>query len=130
MSISTARKPEPLHVDFKDGITVDGLVASSVATGLVALAGGGQTGATALTGQVNIIATVATAADSVLLPAIPQDGSSVAVWVKNNGANSANVFPQSGNTINALSANTALAVAAAGKQIFVSVSGTNWQSFV
>ncbi len=130
MSITTSRKPEPLHVDFADGLTSKDLIACTVKTGITALAGGGQTGATPLAGQFNVIATVATAADSVLLPQIPQDGSSVAIWVKNNGANSANVFPQVGDTINALSANAALAVAATAKQIFVSVSGSNWQSFV
>jgi len=130
MSISTARKPEPLHVDFKDGITVDGLVATSVSNGLTALAGGGQTGATPLNGQFNVISTCATNGDSVLLPAIPQDGSSVAVWVKNGGSANAAVFPQVGDTINALSANASLTVNAAAKQLFVSVSGSNWQSFV
>ncbi len=130
MSITTARKPEPLHVDFADGLTSKDLIACTVKTGITALASGGQTGATPLTGQFNNITVCATGGDSVMLPLIPQDGSSIAVWVKNNGAASCNVFPQVGDTINALSANTALAVANTAKQIFVSVSGSNWQSFV
>lgn len=130
MSITTARKPEPLHVDFKDGITVEGYVAVQSSTGLTALASGGQSGATPLLGSFNVISTCATNGDSVLLPAIPQDGSSIAVWVKNNGAANAAVFPQVGDSINALSANASLTVNAAAKQLFVSVSGSNWQSFV
>jgi hypothetical protein len=62
-----------------------------------AAAGGGQANATPLTGLVNAVITVTTAADSVLLPsAVP--GAMVMVW--NQTANSMQVFGQSSNMAN------------------------------
>ena len=67
--------------------------------------------------------TVATLNDSSILPvAVP--GMEIAV--ANNGAASMNVFPASGGTINALGANTALAVAAASVTIFFCTKAGNW----
>lgn len=78
--------------------------------GITALAGGGQTGAPVLTQDINRVTTVATAADSVQLPkAVP--GISVVV-VNAAAANAMNMFPGAGDAINALTANTALSVAA------------------
>jgi poly(3-hydroxybutyrate) depolymerase len=83
-------------------------------TGLTALAGGGQTGATELYAQaMNLIETVATAADSALLPTAINGMSLVVI---NAGANSTTIYPRTSETINALAANAGLAVAA-GKQI-------------
>lgn len=82
----------------------------STANGLTAAAGGGQSGALQLSAYANRVTTVATAADSVRLPAaLP--GAQVVV-INAAAANSMNVFPQTGDAINALAANTALAVAA------------------
>jgi len=78
--------------------------------GLTALAGGGQTGATELRDMAfNRVATVATAADSVMLPT-----GIAGKWLDgvNTSANSMNLFPKPAETINSLSANTALAIAA------------------
>lgn len=91
--------------------------------GLVALAGGGQTGATPLRHQAfNRVVTVATTADSVLLPTAINGRKLECV---NSGANSMNMYPQAGEAINALSANAAFAVAA-GKVFtaFCPVDGT------
>jgi hypothetical protein len=104
-------------------------IQASVTTGITAAAGGGQANAVALTSQFNVLSTVGTAADSVLLPALNANFVGARVIVKNGGANSANVFPFTGQTINALAANTALAVAAAATTTFVAVSATNWQSY-
>lgn len=127
---TTAPKQEPLHVKFQDGLTSESYLGTSVVTGITALAGGGQSGATPLSAQFNIISTCATAADSCLLPLIPQDNSAIFVWVKNNGAQSSTIYPQVGDSINALSANAGLAVAAGAKQCFVNVSGSNWQAML
>lgn len=69
----------------------------SLTRALVAHAGGGQALATLLPSQVNIIATVATANDSVILPA-PSGNSLMAleVYALNNGANPSNVYPPVG----------------------------------
>lgn len=57
--------------------------------GIVAHAGGGNANATPLTGWMNTITTVATAADSVMLP---PGYAGMEVIVVNNGANSCQVF--------------------------------------
>lgn len=83
-------------------------------TGIVALAGGGQAGAPQLRPQsITRVSTVATAADSVMLPRAVPGTRLIAI---NGTANSMNVFPSPGDTINALAADAALAVAA-GKSI-------------
>lgn len=96
----------------------------SVLSGITAFAGGGQGSATALTGTTNIIATCATLNDSVKLPAGVVAGDEV--WVRNNGAASANVFPQTGGAINGGSANAAVALAASKTMAFRSLGSGNW----
>lgn len=68
-----------------------GLIGFSSQSGIIATAGGGQTNAFQLSFYVNEISTVATAADSVMLP--PATNGSL-VWVINHGANSVQVFGQ------------------------------------
>ena len=74
---------------------------------LVAHAGGGQALATPLTNWVSEVATVATAADSVVLPAA-QEGA--LFWVINMGAASMNIFPAVGDQISILAAATVQAI--------------------
>ncbi len=100
----------------------DGIL-GTLADGIVARAGGGQTLATPLTGSMNIIATCATAGDSVLLP-VADVGDEV--FVRNNGAASCNVFPQSGGRINTNAVNTAFAVTAGRTALFKCTTGLNW----
>ncbi len=101
-------------------------IGGSLVSGITAHAGGGQASATALTGAVNVLGTVATAGDSVLLPQVPTDARDE-IWVLNQGAASANVFPPSGGAINALSANAAYAVAAGAAAVFKSLGdGLSW----
>jgi hypothetical protein len=94
-------------------------------TGLTAHAGGAQTGATPLIAGVNTFTTVASAGDSAILPAIV---SGQTVTVVNTTGTSMNVFPFGTDTINALSASTALAVAGGATTIFIGASATNWRS--
>lgn len=90
-------------------VSLSGPLYENAQGALTAHAGGGQSSALQLTADVNIVTTVASLNDSVILPNMtPGRG----VVVVNAGANSMNVFPAVGETINALSANTALAVAA------------------
>ena len=90
---------------------------------ITAHAGGGQGSATALTSQINIITTVATTADSVILPAA---ASLSEIVVINRGANSLAVFPNSGAQIEASGANTSVTIAAGTSATFDCVSNTQW----
>lgn len=105
---------------------------------LTAFAGGGQTNAVVLADAVNVVTTVGTAADSVMLPPCTTgvggnvvgygntDGMQVTI-INAAAANAMNVFPQVGQSINALSANTAFSLAAGKSIIFTcSPAGAIW----
>lgn len=92
---------------------------------LTAEAGGGQTGATQLNSGNNTVSTVATAGDSTVLPS---DVDGQTITVTNTSANSLNVYPANGDTINSLAANAPLAVAAGATIVFYGVSDSNWRS--
>ena len=94
-------------------------------TGLTAKAGGGQSGATALTGNINRVTVCATAADSALLPA-GLVGRKVSVY--NAGAASCNVFPQTGESINSGAANAAFAVGTTKSAVFECVATGLWNA--
>jgi hypothetical protein len=95
--------------------------------GIVAFATGGQTNATNLTNHFNRVTTVATIADSVKLP--PAVFGTLPVYVVNATANSMNVFPQTGDAINLLSANTAFAQAAGIARMYICFVTGNWTAF-
>ena len=95
---------------------------------LTAHAGGGQGSATALTSMFNRVTTVATAADSVILPA---SAAGMCITVTNAAAaNSMNVFPATGDAINALGANAAFALAAGKTAEFVCYTAGQWHSIL
>lgn len=99
----------------------------TVATALTAT-GTNQATGLAMTNSVNVFGTVAASTAAVL----PVGSLSDDVWVRNGGANALSVFPPVGGTINALSANAALSVAA-GKDAqlkCVSASGLTWIALV
>lgn len=101
----------------------------SVSSAVTAHAGGGQALATPLTSQYNLVTVVATAADSVLLPALDANKIGMQIVVKNNAGNACAVFPATGQFINALAVNTALSVGAGATTTFVAISATTWSSF-
>lgn len=78
---------------------------------ITAFAGGGQTNAVLLTSQYNRVDTVATAADSVKLPAPTFIGQEVEV-MNNAAANSMQVFGSGTDTINGVATATGVAQAA------------------
>ena len=106
-------------------VTTTGNNTVSVTNAITALVGGAQAG-TALPSRINRVTTVASAADSVQLPAAVA-GRMVTV-INAAAANAMAVFPQTGEIINALSANSSISVAA-NKTIDFScaVAGT-WNS--
>lgn len=92
-------------------------------SGLTANAGGGQANGTPLNLGINRFSTVATAGDSATLPTY---SGGLVIMVVNATATSMNIFPNSGGTINALSANAAYALAAGKSVIFFQAVDGNW----
>ena len=100
----------------------------SNANALTAHVGGGQGSALALTKAINRITTVASGGDSVKLPAAVA-GQSVVV-INAAAANAMDVFPVSGEAINALSPDTALSMVANKTVIFFCAVNGTWNSVV
>lgn len=99
----------------------------NVDTGLVATPGGGQANALALLSQINVVATVATANNSVALPKITANPMALGglfqpVVVRNAGANSMQVFGANPDTINDVATGTGVAVGSGKTAIFFSTA--------
>lgn len=95
---------------------------------LTALAGGAQAGTPLnVEAAIHRITTVATAADSAQLPAAVKGALHI---VKNTTANACAVFPQTGEAINALSANAAFSVAAAKSCLFFCAVAGTWDTLL
>ena len=94
-------------------------VGGSVVTGVTAGATQTQAGATALTGAINVIGTVATTNNGVILP-VAEVGDSI--FVRNGGANTARVYPPLGGAINGGSANAPVTLASGVSTTFVYTS--------
>lgn len=99
-------------------------VSTSLTTSITAFATGGQTNATQLSSDYNIITTCATAGDSVKLPAA---ASGREITVFNSGAAALAVFPGSGDTINSGSANASVTVPVSGVAVFRGLSASAWK---
>ncbi len=97
----------------------------SVTTGITAHAGGGQASATALTTEKNFVSTVASANDSVKLPATV---AGLEIQVFNLGANACDVYPPSSSAIDALGTNNPYSLAAGSSKRFGAQTSTQWRS--
>lgn len=100
----------------------------STTNSITAKAGGGQGSATALTTVINRVTTVGTAGDSVVLP--PSAPGMQLVVINAAAANSMNCFPATGEAINALSANTAFAIAAGKTATFYCSNAGQWHALL
>lgn len=109
-------------VDVGGSITIETIYASSSGN---AFAGGGQGSATQILHPYFLILAVATAGDSVKLPNVTVGAK---VTIKNNGANAADVFPSTGDSINGLAANTAIRIAPNSTIVFFATSNTTWEA--
>lgn len=107
--------------------TYEGPINYSNATGITAFATGGQASATALTEETNNVTTVATAGDSVKLPAAEAGKH---VYVKNSGATALDIFPATGDSIDALAVNLAIRIQPGSTVNFRAKDGTVWESNV
>lgn len=99
---------------------------TSAASGLTALAGGAQAG-TPLASQYSRFTVVVTAGDSAQLP-LAVAGTSR--FVKNTTAASMNIFPKTGEFINALAVNTAFALASVKSVEFRCVVTGTWDTLL
>ena len=109
-----------LH-DMSAIVNGNGFTADSIA----ARAGGGRASATSVVNAITLIATVATAGDSVALP--PAVGGQL-LWLINGGAQSAQVFANNNtsDTINGVAAGTGIALASGKSQLFMSPLAGAW----
>jgi hypothetical protein len=100
----------------------------SAVDGVTATAGGGQANARQISDMTTRVTTVATAADSVKLPvAVP--GLMLTV-INAAAANSMNLFPATGEAINAGAANAAFAVAAGKAVLCIATASKQWHTIL
>ena len=103
------------------------LETQSAANALTAFAGGGQGSATPITTMMARFTTVATIADSAILPT---STAGLVITVMNGAANSMNVFPDTGASINGGSANAAFAVAGGKTATFFCPAPLVWHALL
>lgn len=96
---------------------------TSLTTTITAFATGGQSSATQLTSDYNIITVCATAGDSVKLVAAASGRSQT---VFNKGAAALAVFPGTGDTINGAAADASVTVPVNGMAVFRGQSASAW----
>lgn len=98
----------------------------SATDGLTALAGGAQAGTSLGNFQINRFTTVASSADSAQLPKAV--AGRMRVVINAAAANAMAVFPQTGEAINAIAADSAFSVAANKTAIFFCAIAGTWNS--
>lgn len=97
----------------------------STQTNVTAHVGGGQANATQLAAEFCVVATVASSADSVVLPATMQG---LRVRVTNRGASTLALFPPLNSAINGGSVNASYSLAANKSADCWAVSATQWEA--
>ena len=119
-----------LDVVFDD-VTVNGVLSAgalstdSVAPAITAKAGGGQDATLALSKNLNIVTIVATAADSVTLPAAVVG---LRITIVNLGANAIAVFPYTSDSINDEVADASITQQPETTVTYNCYTGTLWES--
>lgn len=106
-------------------LTTPALSGETFSTSAAVTAGTNAQGQGAMTSDYNVITTAANNPSGVTLPTATTGRRIVVV---NRGANAVNVYPASGGTIDALSANASIQIPAAGVMIFNASSTTQWYS--
>lgn len=96
-----------------------------VATTIVARAGGGKGSATPTTSGNVRVSTVATAADSILLPT-PWSGDMM--YVRNAGANACQAFGAGTTTIDGVATGTGISLTAGKHYMFTAYADGQWTS--
>ena len=106
-------------------LTASGMTTDSVAPAITAKAGGGQDATLALSKNLNIVTTVATAADSVTLPSA---AAGLRITVVNLGANALAVFPYTSDSINDAAADASVTQDPETSVTYNCYTGVLWQS--
>jgi hypothetical protein len=97
---------------------------------VTAFAGGGQGSAVILGSTYNVLGTVATTGDSVKLPILFVSGDpATIIFIKNDGANAADVFPGSGDDLGA-GVDTAISLAAGESVSYFATAGSTWTPWI
>jgi len=110
------------NITFGANITTSGYMLRSVGTGISA-AGTVQANATALTKEINIVSTVASGANGVVLPTAV---AGMVLTITNTSANSLLVYPATGAAINSLAANAAFTQGTGATLQFIAPTTTQW----
>ena len=97
------------------------------ATTITVFATGGQASATALTAEINNVTTVATAGDSVKLPAAVTGKH---IYIKNSGATALDIFPATSDSIDALAVNLAIRIQPGSSMHFYAKDAIVWESSI
>lgn len=116
------------HNKHKDEAAFFHFVDLSATDGLTALVGGAQAGTSLGNFAINRFTTVTSGADSAQLPKAV--AGRVRVVINAAAANALAVFPQSGEIINALSADSSFSVAANKTAIFFCAVAGTWNSLL
>ena len=108
-------------------VTGDNLVATSyhirsITTGITA-AGSTQGTATALTKEINVVSTVSSGANGVVLPTAV---AGIVLIVNNTSANTLNVYPATGGAVNSGSTNAAYSHVSGASIQYYATNGTQW----
>jgi hypothetical protein len=125
MSFDANGALKQVNTGVSGNLSVSGFIFESATNVITAHSGGGQGSAVLLTSEVNRVSTVAAAGDSVLLPV---SAAGLTLYVINSGANSCNVFPQTGDTIDGQAANTAVAQMANSIVIYSCSAAGAWST--
>ena len=124
-----------LITGFKAGVLLTSLnsqILQSYETNeaVTAFAGGGQGSAVILGSSYNVLSVVATTGDSVKLPVVFESGDpATVIYIKNDGANAADVFPGSGDDLGA-GVDTAVSLAAGESASFIATAGSTWTPWI
>ena len=106
--------------------TLNGLVIDSISAAVNA-AGTTQATATALVSNINNVTVVATGATGVRLPTAV---AGMRILIRNSdSADTLNIYPATGGTINALGANTAFTLTAGSTTELMATTATQWYTF-
>ena len=106
--------------------TLSGLVVNSISAA-VSAAGTAQGTATALVSNINNVTVVATGATGVRLPTAV---AGMRILIRNSdSADTLNIYPATGGTINALAANAAFTLTAGSTTELMATTATQWYTF-
>lgn len=125
-TIQTASQPNITGVGtITSGTWSSGLASETFSTSATVTAGTNAQGQGALTTDFNVITTAAAAPSGVTLPTATVGRR---VYIVNRGANTVNVYPATGATIDANAVNTSIAVGVNRTMFFWASSATQWYS--